>query len=365
MNPQNLGALIDTRPQHEKEKDFSAKETIASFAPVIWVEKQPSQWRKFPIQNQDGSGSCVAQTKKKMNGINVWLKTGRYVTFSASHTYQRRANKPAGGMGGIDVFEIERNGGVTLEEFAPSEMMNDTQMDALKVDGPALDVAKIFLGANHVGFTPKNIEEVASTIQATGKAVMVWFYFTYAEWQDVPVVIDPNLDLYAGSTARHSVTAVDFCLWNGKKALIIEDSWGSFNQWNGQRVITEDFYKARNWYARYSLGFKYEETQPVPVPTPGHKFTMSMKFIPLTAQGEISDPVLHVKQSSEVVFLQDLLKKQGCMPTNVSSTGYYGALTCKAVVAFQKKYAIDASSSPEGKDVGPKTIAKLNQVQGL
>lgn len=364
-NIQILGANIDTRPEHEKEKDFSAKETIASFAPVNWVEKGPSQWRKFPIQNQDGSGSCVAQTKKKMNGINVWLKTGRYVTFSASHTYQRRFNKPESGMNGFDVFEIERKGGVTLEEFAPSELMNDSQMDAVKVEGPALEVAKIFLGANHVGFTPKNIDEVASTIQQTGKGVMVWFYFENREWTDVPVVLNPNLDLYAASTARHSVTAVDFCLWNGEKALIIEDSWGKFNQWNGQRVITESFYKARNWYARYSLGFKYEEGQPAPTPTPGHKFTMPMEFIPLTPSGEISNEVLHGKQAVEVVFLQDLLKKEGCMPTNISSTGYYGAITCKAVMAFQKKYGIDASSSPEGKHVGPKTMAQLNKIQGL
>ena len=366
MNPYiEQGAIIDTRTENEKQKDFSAKETIASFAPINWVEKSPSMWRKFPIQNQDGSGSCVAQTKKKMNGINVWLKTGRYVTFSASHTYQRRTNKPASGMGGFDVFEIERKEGVTLEEFAPSELMNDSQMDLVKVEGPALEVAKIFLGANHVGFTPKSIDEVASTIQHTGKGVMVWFYFNYQEWTDVPIILDTNLDLYAPSTCRHSVTAVDYCLYNGKKALIIEDSWGDFNQWKGQRVITEDFYKVRNWYARYSLGFKYEEGQPAPTPTPGHKFTMPMEFIPLTPSGEISNQLLHKKQMAEVVFLQDLLKKEGCLTISIASTGYYGAITCKAVIAFQKKYGIDSSSSPEGKHVGPKTLAQLNKVQGL
>lgn len=374
MNPSNLGANIDTRGDKETQKDFNIKETVASFAPVNWAVKQPpsglqfelnpTTWRKFPLQNQNGSSSCVAQTKKKMNGVNIAIKTGRYATFSATHTYQRRANRPAGGMSGIDVFEIERNGGVTLEEFAPSELLNDTQMDAARVDGPALDIAKIFLGANHVGLDPKDIEQVASTIQATGKGVMVWFYFTYAEWQDVPVVIDANLDLNAASTLRHSVTAVDYFMWNGKKALLIEDSWGEFGQFKGQRIITEDFYKARNWFARYSLGFKYEQApEPVP-PAPGHQFSQSLHFIPLNAQGEISDPVLHAKQKDDVTFLQDILKKDGCLPSNISSTGYYGAITCKAVITFQKKYGIDTSTSPEGKDVGPRTIAKLNELYG-
>lgn len=372
---QLLGALPDIRPEAAKQKDFSAKETIASFAPVHWVTKQPPQglqynlnqvtWRKFPLQNQDGSGSCVAQTKKKMNGIGMWLKSGRYITFSATHTYQRRANRPAGGMNGVDCFEIERNGGVTLEEFAPSELITDAQMDSIKVEGPALDVGKIFLGGNHVGFTAGSIEEVASTIQQTGKGVMVWFYFTYAEWGDVPVVIDQNLDLYAATTLRHSVTAVDYTLWGGKKCLIIEDSWGEFGQFKGQRIITEDFYKARNWFARYSLGFKFEETPTPPIPTPGYQFLMNLKFIPLDAQGEISDPVLHGKQKADVAKAQDLFKKEGCMPTNISSTGYYGAITCKAVMAFQKKYGIDASSSPEGKDIGPATRKKMNEIQGF
>lgn len=362
---QLLGANLDTRTEYEKQKDFHIKEAVASFAPVNWVEKSPTSWRKFPIQNQNGSGSCVAQTKKKLNGINVWLKIGRYITFSATHTYQRRANKPAPGMNGIDVFEIERSKGVTLEEFAPSEMLTDNTMDTMKIEGPALYVADIFLGGNHVGFTPGDIETIASTIQATGKGVMVWFYFTNQEWTDVPQIIVPNLDLLSSSTLRHSVAAVDFTLWQGKKALIIEDSWGIFGQFKGQRVITEDFFKARNWFARYQLAFKYEETAPTPTPGVGYKFTKPLQFVPLDSQGNITNIPFHEGQKADVKAMQDLLKKQGCMASNIASTGYYGSMTCKAVLAFQKKHGIDNTTSPEGKNVGPKTIAVLNKVQGL
>ena len=73
------GALIDTRTEAQKLKDLRFEEIVASANPVNWVEKSPSQWRKFPIFNQDGSGSCVAQTEAKELGIMRWLKDGVYV----------------------------------------------------------------------------------------------------------------------------------------------------------------------------------------------------------------------------------------------------------------------------------------------
>ena len=88
------GALIDVRPEEEKENDYHFGEIVAAANPVSWVEKPQSAWRKFPIFNQDGSGSCVAQTLAKLLGILYWLKNQLYVHFSATHIYQRRSNKP-------------------------------------------------------------------------------------------------------------------------------------------------------------------------------------------------------------------------------------------------------------------------------
>ena len=102
------GAIIDIRPEEEKEKDYHFGEIVAAANPVNWVEKPQSAWRKFPIFNQDGSGSCVAQTLAKLLGILYWLKNQLYVHFSATHIYQRRSNKPYGGMAGVDAFNIAR-----------------------------------------------------------------------------------------------------------------------------------------------------------------------------------------------------------------------------------------------------------------
>lgn len=83
----NPGVLLDTRSPEQQAEDFHFEEIVVSADPVNWIEKPQSEWRKFPTFDQDGSGSCVAQTLKKLQGIYIWLKTGVFVKLSASHIY--------------------------------------------------------------------------------------------------------------------------------------------------------------------------------------------------------------------------------------------------------------------------------------
>ena len=324
------GVLLDERSEAEKAKDFHFEEIVTSADPVNWIEKPQNEWRKFPTFDQDGSGSCVAQTLKKLQGIHTWLQTGSFVHLSASHIYQRRQNRPKGGMSGVDAFKIAQKG-VTLEQFAPSEKLNDVEMDAVKVTPFMEDVGQIFKLGNYVQLPTQDIDTVASVIQRTGKGVMVWFYFTRSEWSNVPQVKNTSLPLSGTSTLRHSVAAVDFTLYKGKKALIIDESWGIGTALDGQRVITEDFFKARNWFACYFTNFAFEEA---PIVAPKPRYDRSIKS------------------------LQDCLKFEGFFPTNIESTGYFGSITKNAVIAFQKKYGINP---PEGV-VGPLTMNKLTNL---
>lgn len=342
MNPEDIdikdlpqpGALLDTRSQEEKNRDYKFGEIVSAVEPVIWVEKPQSAWRKFPISNQNGSGSCVAQTLKKLYGIYLYLKTGVWVPISASHIYQRRINKPAAGMGGTDVFTVAQKG-TTLEAFAPSENMSDAQMDSVNVIPFMEKIGETFKLGQYVVVSPTDIDTVASIIQKTGKGVMVWFYFTYPEWTNVPKVINPNLVKEAPSTLRHSVAAVDYTLYDsgenkGKvKSIIIDDSWGNQTAMNGQRVITEDFFNKRNFFAAHFQNFAFE------------------------------DVIVKPSYNETIVSLQDCLKAEGLFPTNVESSGVYGPITIKAVNKFQVKYGIDPVGTGT---VGPKTKLKLHSL---
>lgn len=335
------GALIDARPESEKEKDFKFEEVVAVAAPVNWFEKPQTQWRKFSIFNQNGSGSCVAQTQAKELGIMQWLRDSNYVHFSATDIYQRRANKPGTGMAAVDARKIATQS-VTLETLTPSQSMTDAQMDATFIQPYKREVGKIFKVLNYVELPLKDIDVAASVIQKTGKAVMVWFYFQYNEWTDHPTIINPILDMTAPSTIRHSVAAVDFTLVNGKKSLIIEDSWGPQFGFGGQRVIDEDFYKKRNFYSGYLVNFSFGAPQ-----KPVYTFNVDMQY---------------GQTNNDIIVLQDCLKYEGLFPSNAASTGFYGSITRKAVEDFQTKYNITTPTSAGYGRVGPLTRAKLNEI---
>lgn len=351
------GALIDNRPQEEKDRDFKWQELVASAEPVNWTVK--SIWRQFPIFDQNGSGSCVAQTVAKMLGIMYWLINAVYVHFSATHVYKRRKNAPSGGMLGTDAGDIAGTG-VTLEELVPSQLMTDSQMDGIQIAKYKEQVGEIFKTDKYIQPPIKDIDAVASIIQKTGKPLMVWFYFNYPEWTVTPKNIY-GYDNPANAPCRHSVTAVDFTLlgsqhtsdsslW-GKKALIIDDSWGTSYGQKGQRFITEDFFKARNYFVLYFMNFKFNSDNQQ-AERPRYTFTRDLSYNPQA-------PITY--GDKDVIALQNILKFEGLFPVNSDSTGYFGSVTKDAVVKFQKKHGI----TPTSGYVGAKTRAKLNELYGV
>jgi hypothetical protein len=93
------------------------------------------------------------------------------------------------------------------------------------------------------------------------------------------------------------------------------------------------------------------KTPITPPPAPQYKFTQIMKY------GQTSD---------DIKKLQDVLKAQGLFPLTVNSTGYFGTITAKAVVAFQIKYGLIPNASYwkslQVVQVGLKTLNKLNSL---
>jgi hypothetical protein len=361
------GAILDPRSEAEKQKDWSVREAFASASPVNWKEMRPEDVRQFGVQNQSNQLSCVAQTRRKLRRITFKVNKGLDVDFSALHLYRKRSNYPDGGMAAMDAINLDRKIGMTLAPLMPSDGMGETDANAVKIEPYMDEVAKIFTIENELTFTAGDLETVASTIQTTRKGAMTWFYFTGAEWsREVPVILDPTLDLYGTAASRHSVASVEPAIYQGKKGLWIDDSahFGGLSR----RFITEEFYKARNFWASYPISLKYGSTAVNDANKPSYRFTKPLVFIPLDIWGNINNKTLHEAQEGDVMALQDILRYEGFFPSNFEkSTGYYGNMTCKAVDAFQRKYAVASVSELDalkGKRVGEKTIAKLNELYG-
>jgi hypothetical protein len=240
-------------------------------------------------------------------------------------------------MAGIDAWEIVRKNGALLESFFPSQGKDDKYLDFYPVKNYEREIASVFKISNYVILPTKDIDTIASTIQKTNKGVMVWYYWTYDEWdRDFPVIKNYALDIT--SACRHSVVAVDYTLYYGKKCLIIDDSWGHRGI-NGQRIITEDFHSQRNFFAAYPINFKFEELS---LPKPSYTFNKDLSY---------------GMNNEDVKMLQCCLKYEGLFPVNTECTGAFYGLTLSAVKKFQAKYGI-----PQTGYVGQISRAKLNSI---
>lgn len=348
------GVEIDPRNQEEKDKDYKAEEVV-TFAPVNWTYKRQDQWRKFPVRNQDGSLSCVAQATAKVLGIENYIEEGIFVEFSAGDIYRQRSNRPGGGMWGPNAGEIVTKQGATTEERNPSQNMGESEIN--KAFTPSVEDLKIRAKYKAGGYVelPLNIESVAHAIQNMGKGVVLYFYFNYDEWTDKPEVLH-NYKTPADAPCRHGVAGTDITLvtFDGEKALIIDDSWGRFYGLNGQRIITESFFKKRCYFAMHLLDLKNDTEIEKVIPKPTYKFTRPLSF--------------NMRNDKDVKALQAILRYEGMFPAKVDLTGNYLEITRKAVLAWQVKHSV---ASPEelravnGKRVGPKTIAALNAKYGV
>lgn len=296
----------------------------------------------YTVRNQNGSGSCVAQTTAKMLEVWDYVNDGTLTVYSATPIYQSRSNKPSGGMIGTEALDNPIQKGIYLESDVPSQNMSDSQMDLVYIDLEK----KQKIRANKKVLIPVDFYKVAESIK-TGNCVMVWFKCGMTEWnQDIPTGLSNS------EVVRHSVTAVDAISYKGIEYIIIEDSWGKWLKFadvplkEGQRAITKEFFDKHCYFAGAFTEFIYNES-----PT-GFKFHFD-KILVLGDRGE------------EVINLQDALKSEGLFPANQKSTGYYGDLTRRAVFDFQVRYKVAPMEELQvvrGKRVGSKTIAKLNEL---
>ena len=341
INFEDLGVIRDPRSREEKEGDYLAEEITFSFPPIEWNEKSESEWRKFPIFHQNGSSSCVGQAIAKALGIENFIEEGKFVHFSARDIYTKRSNYPGKGMFFQNGMNIGHKIGATFEQLMPSQALNEGLMNDSSDRTPLTEIAaKIGRGGNYV-VLPFDIDAVASVIEHQEKGVVIGVRFGPNEWdRDVPQVLGDNRNY------GHLICATNAILYEGKKALVIEDSWGKTKGINGRKILTQDWFDANKiTYAGY---FKPLNNDGLPVTQlkPQHIFRVDLSY------GMRSNP--------EVVKLQEVLAYFKFFPSNVDFTGNFYSITLKAVKLYQESRGI----TPTRGLVGPLTRAKLNEEVG-
>lgn len=350
METTYLGA-VDTRSDTDKARDFSMAE-IKTYGVVTFESREPIG---YTVRNQDGSGSCVAQTTAKMEEIWDYRHDNDPTIYSATPIYQNRRNRPTPGMNYVDALGYPINKGVFLESNVPSQNMSDGDMDALEFNTGLVQPER----PTAYGIVPTDFYAVAQEIQDTG-AVMMWVKCSYEEWcQDIPAG-------NSGSEAvRHSITAVDKIMWAGTEYNIVEDSWGTWQKNSdiplkpGQRAITKQFFDQHCYFAGAFTAFDF-----VGGLKPRYQWTVSLRY------GQGSDKVnetdiVRRKQQKDIKAWQEVLKYEKFFPSNQECTGYFGGITARATVKWQiahKFYDFQNETDMRRVTVGPKSIREANRL---
>ena len=315
-----LGA-IDTQTPEQKAKNYDFAEVCTASFPATWVEKPQENWNSYPIRDQDGSGTCVCQTYANELGIIFKQKYGIWKDFSSAYPYQARKYPSQSGCTSEDIYSIFPKIGNVYESYMPSQLMSDSQVMAVKKESYYDDLAKLYTISRIQ--LPLDFETVASTVQATGKGVMIWVKFSVPEWTDIPQILPQPI------TSGHSITVVDFVLKGGKKYLVIQDSWGLKYAMKGLRLISEEYFAARCFVASYLMNF--------------------------TQQNNITVAERPHFAVNSVASAKDCLKWEGLFPGNLPSNDVADNIFRTALISYQKRFNIQ----PTLGNFGPLTNASL------
>ena len=351
------GALIDSRLDEEKEKDFEHEELFAAGA-IVWKEKAFNEVKRYTPRNQSMSLSCVANGGAITLEAAELLETGKVVVFSHKDIYIRRANKPWGGMGMDDLMRILREG-AAYESQVPSNGLTETPINQQYPITNEITQAR----ARHaqkasVTIKTKSMDSVAQALEMGIPVVSFWFFSAYNDYQEYwnsrPQVIDPTLPLYDpkddNRVLHHQSIIVDYGTMNGVKGFFVQDSAGvgtGAGEHGDLRFIDANFFVVRNYALAYgvdkaNLDFDQPEK-------PHYRFTRSLKV------GMDGD---------DVKELQRVLVYEGCMILKDLTTHFRGA-TLKGVKNLQEKYK-DQILTPVGLKaptgfVGAMTLKFLNE----
>ncbi|MDD3940457.1 MAG: peptidoglycan-binding protein [Candidatus Pacebacteria bacterium] len=326
----NTGALHDEYDSRDFKREELAKTTVP-----VWREKK--EYKSYPVRNQLSSYSCVAQSVATILGALIQKENGKYLEVSAKPIYTQRSND-GGGMSFREAMDIGAVLGSSFEFSVPSQ-----NIDEESINNPS-NISQIdkYLGLYIInGYkyfsVPFNFDSIAAILEEEN-SLIVGFRWDYDEWDRE----FPKINTNSNRQYHHCVTIVDYTLINGKKYLVIQDSWGDKKGKNGLRFISEE------WINRMTACWYYDKLEyycPQELVKTKYKFTKDLEI---------------GMKNEDVEQLQIVLKENGYFP-DIEPTGYYGGITYDAVKKFQLDNEIIKTSSDAGVGrCGPKTRQVLN-----
>lgn len=332
FNPGWAGNEEETKDK----RNYLAEEIFKSYPTPEWKEKPLSQWRKFlPIRNQNSSSGCVSFSLALALGIENFLEEGKFETLSARFIYSRGYIPDGGGMYYLQALEIARKEGTCLEQQMISDGLNEEQM-RVKDDTKNMQwVAQIYKPQSYI-FLPLDIDIFAGILQTTNKGILLGTRFNSGGYSRAEVILDKN------GVYGHAIVAVDATIWNGKKALIFQNSWGKDWGINGLGIITEEQFKNGVVLGVQLIDFVYQ-------PQTANKPKMFINARSL----KVGD------RGNDVIKLQVGLQWLGFFPANQEVTGYYGGITRQAVKDFQRRYSLNETGIMD-----LNSINKFNEIFG-
>ena len=236
-----------------------------------------------------------------------------------------------------DAFDIAVKTGTCPEEFCKSQKMNDKVMDSRKIPDNFEDINN-FLDALAYVNMPKDFDFIAWWVEQYGYA-QIHIASDRKSWsKDFPSLGSLNRGI------RHAIAVVDAVTYNKVQYLVIEDSWGEFGDFVGQRLISREVFNDMFTKGAGFTVLKYDVSDEVKF----EKFLEQLQF---------------GQRSPEVVRLQKYLQAKGFFPMNVETTGYYGAITSKAVLEWQLAMKVDTEMNLKmwkGYYFGPKSLLVIN-----
>lgn len=341
----NPGGIVD-RPDN---RDFKYEEVAGVALAFDWtkgydIEEELSKALKvsnfkLAVKDQNGSFSCGGQAWAYLAEVLEALSTGTYEPRSAKYIYAQTW-APGGGSRGRDNADIFVKQGVAKESVLTSyDNGQPPQEGFMQKSSDITDIARQdakLSKASVYAETNLDIESIAIAIRDNHGIVLgidgqnngTWI----SEFPKPPTLTEWRHWIYAGKAKMR----------NGKKHIGFLNSWGASIGDKGWQWIPIEYFTTSHIFSSWAHIFASMNP-----PLFSHNFKTTINF------GD---------NNLEVQYLQTALRFDGEFPSNVGSTGLYGDITRKAVLAFQQKYKIISSplDSDNGKICGPKTRAKLN-----